>query len=137
MVTEKGARIDPGSLPKVRGDRAMLTQLYQNLMANSLKFVGDGTPVIELTSEDREDEWVLGVRDNGIGIDSQSQSRIFEMFNRLHPRSVYDGNGIGLATCKKIIENLNGSIGVESSPDGTVFSVVLQAADPEFEEKPL
>jgi len=93
-----------------------LAQLYQNLIGNALKFSGDETPVIRLTVEEREKSPVFGVKDNGIGIEAQYAQQIFQPFRRLHGRAEYEGSGIGLAICRKIVERHGGKIWVESEP---------------------
>jgi PAS domain S-box-containing protein len=115
-VKETGAQIARGHLPEVWGDPTLLTQIYQNLIGNALKFSGDQPPVIQLTFEEREKDQVFGVRDNGIGIEPKYAQRIFEPFMRLHSRAEYEGSGIGLAICRKIVERHGGKIWVESEP---------------------
>ncbi len=120
-------RRDP--LPQVNGDAALLTQLYQNLIGNALKFVRPGQRVeLHLTAERRGDECVLGVRDNGIGIDAAYAEMIFAPFKRLHARANYEGTGIGLAICEKVVHRHGGRIWVESEPDrGAHFRFTLAA----------
>ncbi len=115
-IEETGAVIVRDELPEVWGDPVLLTQVYQNLIGNALKFIGKTRPAISLTAEKMEDHVVLGVKDNGIGIKSEYAEQIFAPFKRLHGRTEYEGTGIGLAICRKIIERHNGRIWVESSP---------------------
>jgi light-regulated signal transduction histidine kinase (bacteriophytochrome) len=115
-VKETGAQIIRDKLPEVWGDSTLLTQLYQNLIGNALKFCGDQPPVIQLTAEERDGSPVFGVKDNGIGIDSKYAHQIFQPFRRLHSHAEYEGSGIGLAICRKIIERHMGKIWVESEP---------------------
>jgi len=112
-LSESGAEVRRDDLPAVIGDRTLITQVYQNLLANALKFVPDGErPHVRATAEVVGDEWEFGVRDNGIGIDPNHVDRIFEPFERLHGLDAYDGSGIGLAVCKRSIERLGGRIWV-------------------------
>jgi signal transduction histidine kinase len=115
-VAETGAQIRTGGLPSVRGDRRLLTQLYQNLIGNALKFHGDEPPRIELSAEKAGDDWTLGVADNGIGMNPEYAEQIFLPFKRLHGRREYEGTGIGLAICRKIVERHGGTIWAESEP---------------------
>jgi light-regulated signal transduction histidine kinase (bacteriophytochrome) len=103
-------------------DATQLTQLFQNLISNAIKFCSDQPPQIHISSQRRADTWLFSVQDNGIGIDSEYIDRIFLIFQRLHSRGEYPGTGIGLAICKKIIERHGGSIWVESQPgQGSTF----------------
>jgi signal transduction histidine kinase len=115
-IEERRVRVIRADLPDVRGDRTMLTQTYQNLIGNALKFAGEGGPVVELTAEEDEDAWLLGVRDNGIGIDAEYHEQIFLPFRRLHTQAEYSGSGIGLALCQRVVERHGGRIWVESAP---------------------
>ncbi|MGK7923678.1 MAG: ATP-binding protein [Spirulina sp.] len=101
-------------LPSVLGDRVQLVQVFQNLIGNAIKFRQEEPPEIQIRVEEREDEYLFSVRDNGIGIESQFSDRIFIIFQRLHPRDEYPGTGIGLALCKKIVERHGGKIWLES-----------------------
>ncbi len=107
---ESGAEVIDEGLPRVLGDHAMLTQLYQNLIGNAIKFIGQAQPIIRLTAERQADGWTLGVRDNGIGIDPIHANDIFDPFKRLHGRGQYDGNGLGLAICRRIVRRHGGEI---------------------------
>lgn len=115
-VRETGAEITRDELPEVWGDSTLLTQLYQNLIGNALKFSGGETPVIRLTVEEREKSPVFGVKDNGIGIEAKYVQQIFQPFRRLHTRAEVEGSGIGLAICRKIVDRHGGKIWVESEP---------------------
>ncbi len=125
-IQESGAIISVDPLPIAWGDATQLTQLFQNLIANAIKFRCQIPPRIHISVKpiDRPDEtattpaaWCFSVTDNGIGIETQYLDRIFAIFQRLHTRVTYPGTGIGLAICKKIIERHNGTIWVESIPD--------------------
>jgi signal transduction histidine kinase len=115
-VKETGAQIMRDKLPDVWGDSTLLTQLYQNLIGNALKFSGDQRPIIQLTFEEREGTQVFGVKDNGIGIEPNYAREIFKPFRRLHGRAEYEGSGVGLAICRKIVGRHGGKIWVESEP---------------------
>lgn len=113
-------------LPTVSCDRRLIAQLFQNLIGNALKFTTEATPRVEITAARRENEWVLGVRDNGIGIDSSFQKRVFQPFHRLHGREEYEGTGIGLSICKKAVQRHDGEIWVDSAPgEGAHFQFTL------------
>ena len=115
-VKETGAEVSRDDLPAVWGDSTLITELYQNLIGNALKFSGDRRPIIQLTLEERDGEQIYGVKDNGIGIDPEYAQEIFKPFRRLHGRAEYEGSGIGLAICRKVVERHGGKIWVESEP---------------------
>jgi signal transduction histidine kinase len=128
VIAERGAEITRHPLPTMRVDRTQIAQLYQNLLSNALKFVQGGAPRVHLSAEKRGPEWVFGVGDNGIGIDARHAERVFEIFKRLHGRGEYEGTGIGLAICKRIVERHGGRIWVESAPGrGSTFYFTLAA----------
>lgn len=127
-IQESGASISFGLLPRVLGNESQLTGLMQNLFANAIKYRGPEPPRIEVTAEPLGSEWIVKVRDNGIGIASAYHEQIFGLFKRLHQRSV-PGTGIGLAICKKIVEGMGGRIWVESeSGKGATFCFTASAA---------
>jgi signal transduction histidine kinase len=115
-VEEAGAQVRVGPLPSVQADRAQLTQVFQNLIGNALKFRGGRAPIIDVSARPEGASWVFEVRDNGIGIDPQDFERVFVIFQRLHDRGAYPGNGIGLPLVKKIVERHGGRIWIESEP---------------------
>jgi light-regulated signal transduction histidine kinase (bacteriophytochrome) len=128
-ITESHATISWDSLPAVNGDPIQLTQLFQNLIGNAIKFKGDRTPKIEIREEQLNGMRQISVSDNGIGIEPEYVERIFLIFQRLHSREEYPGNGIGLAICKRIAERHGGQIWVESQPgEGTTFNFTLPAS---------
>ena len=134
-VNENNAIITHDPLPVVWGDAGQLTQLFQNLIDNAIKFHGEEAPRIHVSSGLRGSEWVLSVRDNGIGIAPEYFERIFLLFQRLHPRQKYPGTGIGLAICKRIVERHGGQIWVESKPDeGSTFCFTIPASVPRSEK---
>lgn len=124
------ARVTRDELPEVLADETQLTQLFQNLIGNAIKFRRDDQPPsIHVGVEQADGGWQFTVRDNGIGIDPTYGERIFLMFQRLHGRDRYDGTGIGLAICQRIVERHGGRIWVESAPgEGSAFSFTLAAA---------
>lgn len=129
-IANKQVTITHDPLPIVEGNEIQLVQLFQNLMSNAIKFMRPGmTPQIHLSAEWTGRDWRLGVHDNGIGISPEHLVRIFEMFHRIESETTgYTGNGIGLATCKKIVENHNGQIWAESQGgEGTTFYFTLMA----------
>jgi light-regulated signal transduction histidine kinase (bacteriophytochrome) len=114
LMEESQAVVTHGPLPTILGDGGQLMQVFQNLIANAIKFRGSEPPRIHLAAEPQGEGWRFTVQDNGIGIAKEHQERIFTIFQRLHPRSEYSGTGIGLAICKKIVERHGGHIWVES-----------------------
>jgi signal transduction histidine kinase len=125
-IEEAGATITEGELPAVLGDATQLLQLFQNLIANAIKFRGDAAPRVHVVAQPAEDGWCFSISDNGIGIAPEYFERIFVLFQRLHGRKEYSGTGIGLALCKRIVERHGGRIWVESTPgQGSVFSFTL------------
>ena len=127
-IEESGATVTHDSLPAVTGHTSELQQVFQNLIANSIKFRGDDHPQIHVSATRRGDKWQFSVNDNGIGIDPVYGGRIFGLFQRLHSRASYAGSGVGLALCKKIIEARGGTIWVESTPGkGATFWFTVPA----------
>ena len=126
-VEESGAQVTHDPLPIVVADEMQLIQLFQNLVGNAIKYQNPGTPRVHISAaRDGEKRWTFSVRDNGLGIDSQYFERIFGMFQRLHKREEFEGTGVGLAICKKIVERHGGSISVKSElGHGSTFSFAL------------
>lgn len=125
-IQESGARVNCAHLPVVFADRFQLTQLFQNLIGNAIKFHGPEPPVIRITAKRKDREFVFSVMDNGIGIAPEHADVVFAIFKRLHTRAEYPGSGIGLAICKKIVEQHGGRIWVESEPGkGATFNFTL------------
>lgn len=121
-LKEASPKLTTGPLPTVRVDPTQITQLFQNLIGNAIKFKNSRPLEIEISARRETVRWVLWVRDNGIGIEPQYYERIFQIFQRLHTRTAYPGTGIGLAVCKRIVERHGGTIWVESQPgSGTTF----------------
>lgn len=133
---EKNADLRMNGLPTVVGDYTLMTQLFQNLMGNGLKFNDAPDPWVEITVEDREGVLAIGVKDNGIGIDPAYREQIFAPFKRLHGRQTYEGTGIGLAVCRKIVERHGGSIWVEDAePRGSHFRFTLNVRSEEIDHE--
>lgn len=129
-IREGAAVITRDPLPKVRGDSTLLTQLYQNLIGNALKYAGEAPPRIHLSAGVENGRWVMGVRDNGIGIKPEYAELVFQPFKRLHGRGQFAGTGIGLAICRKVVERHGGKIWVESEEGrGAHFRFTLQPAE--------
>lgn len=122
-IVETGARLSVDNLPTIQAVPVAMNMLFQNLISNALKYQQPGnTPVIEVNAREREEDWQFTVSDNGIGIDPEYHDQIFSVFKRLHPTEEYAGTGMGLAICKKIVEQHGGDIWVESGPDkGSLF----------------
>ena len=127
-IEEKNALISFVPMPVISGDPVLLTQLFQNLIGNALKFAGKEPPRIQINARLKSSEWIFSVADNGIGMEAGNLDRIFEIFHRLHSREEYPGTGIGLALCKRIVEIHGGRIWAESEPGkGSVFHFSLPA----------
>jgi PAS domain S-box-containing protein len=125
-VTKRGAKIICSDLPTLPADNSQMLQLMQNMVENAIKFCREKEPIVKINSKDLGDEWEISIEDNGIGIEDEFLDKIFVIFQRLHSRSDYDGTGIGLAICKKIVERHKGNIRVESQKGiGTTFYFTL------------
>jgi len=127
-ISAATAVIRVGELPTVPGNERQLVQLFQNLIGNAVKFRTEATPKIEIGARPSGKEWIISVRDNGIGIETRHADQVFVLFQRLNGRDKYPGNGIGLTICKKIVDLHRGRISVEPGAPGTVFRIVLPAA---------
>ncbi|MCK5580363.1 MAG: PAS domain S-box protein [Candidatus Omnitrophica bacterium] len=122
IITETNTKISCQKLPTVEADDVQMIQLFQNLISNAIKFRSERPPVIHISVEEKEKNWVFSVADNGIGIDEKYNDKIFTIFQQLHGPAEYKGTGIGLAVCKKIIERHRGNIWFQSkSGEGTTF----------------
>ena len=126
-LEETAGRVEvDGALPVVEGSAAQFERLFRNLLANALKFHGEDPPLVRVSAERSDGEWVVCVRDNGIGVDPGKAERIFEVFQRLHSQEQYAGTGMGLAICKRIVERHGGRIWVDPAADGgSVFRFAL------------
>jgi PAS domain S-box-containing protein len=126
-IEESSAAVTWDPLPTLDLDDMQMTQLFQNLIGNALKFRGQGVPRVHVVASEKEEEWEITVGDNGIGIEPAYFERIFMVFQRLHTMGEYPGTGIGLAICKKVIERHGGRIWVTSTPgEGSQFHFTLQ-----------
>ncbi len=133
-IEESGAEVTHDPLPTVVGDGTQLTQLFQNLVGNAIKFRGEAAPRIHISAErqsasasdPQHGAWIFSVRDNGIGIAPEYRERVFVLFQRLHGRDEYSGTGIGLAVCKRIVERHGGTLWVDDTPGGgTTFRFTI------------
>jgi PAS domain S-box-containing protein len=126
-LEDSGGELTSGALPVVEADESQLVQLLQNLVGNALKFRREGVPPrVHVSCDEKENEYEITVRDNGIGIEPQYFERIFMVFQRLHDKGLYPGTGIGLAICKKVIDRHGGRFRVESVPgEGSSFIFTL------------
>lgn len=132
LIEETGATITRDALPLVTSDRSQLIRLFHNLLENAIRYRSDQPPAIHISAENLGHEWKISVRDNGIGIAPEHQERIFRIFQRLHSQRDYEGTGIGLAVCKRIVQRHGGEIGVSSDEnEGSTFYFTLPAGGSE------
>ena len=125
-IAESEAVIEVGDLPEIMINSTDIQRVFQNLLSNALKFRGEAAPHIQIAASQLQKHWLITIKDNGIGISEDAVDDIFVMFKRLHKRTDYDGTGIGLAICKKIIDHYDGSIWAESKlGEGTTFYLKL------------
>jgi light-regulated signal transduction histidine kinase (bacteriophytochrome) len=126
-IDESNATINVDPLPTLHANSLQISQLFQNLISNAIKFRREGVPpVVNITAKHAGNEWLFTVSDNGIGIDKEFSDKIFVIFQRLHNASEYPGTGIGLAICKRIVERLGGHIWVEAEPNkGSTFNFTI------------
>ncbi len=134
-IDETGALVTIDDLPQVQADETQLTQLFQNLINNSIKFQKNShLPRIHISAGLQDGDWCFSIQDNGIGIESRFKDKVFLVFQRLHTRQEYSGTGIGLALCKRIIDRHSGKIWFESPPgQGTTFYFTLPIKNREEE----
>jgi PAS domain S-box-containing protein len=131
-IKENRAEITGSGLPEVLGDEMQLFTLLQNLISNALKYRGPEPPRVKVSAQQRDNNWIISVQDNGIGFDQKHAEQIFLIFQRLHLRNEYEGTGIGLAICKKIVERHGGRIWAKSQPGrGTTIYFSLPTTDDE------
>ena len=138
-LSRTGGRVEIGPLPSVPADPTQMRQLFQNLIVNALKFRGSAPPLIHITASAHDagraalpgairGGWQIVVADNGIGFDAKYAERIFQPFERLHGRDVYEGSGIGLALCRRIVQRHGGTISADATPGaGARFTIHLPA----------
>jgi signal transduction histidine kinase len=131
-INESGAVINRENLPCLKANGSQLNQVFRNLIGNAIKFRGPQTPVIHITAQRQGANWIFSVADNGIGISPEHAENVFIIFNRLHTRTEYPGNGIGLSICKKIIERHGGQIeALARQGGGTIFRFSLPVGRPD------
>jgi signal transduction histidine kinase len=136
-IQDSGAVVTYGKLPAVWADRTHVSQVLQNLIGNAIKFRGKKPPAVSVQAEKAEQHWLFTVSDNGIGIAPEHAKNVFVVFQRLHPRAEYPGNGIGLAICEKIIEHYGGKIWVESEAgSGSTFKFTMPPPGPAERARP-
>jgi light-regulated signal transduction histidine kinase (bacteriophytochrome) len=128
-IEDSSAKVTRNGMPSVLADKTQLVELFQNLIGNAIKYHNQRAPEVHVEAHVNNGEWIFSVRDNGIGIKPNDLENIFDMFQRLHPRDVYPGTGIGLAICKRIVERLGGRIWAESQPGmGSTFYFTIPKA---------
>ena len=126
-IQQSGARVTSDPLPTVVAEDHMLSQVFQNLIGNAIKYRDEASPSIHISAVKTAEGWLFSVRDNGIGIDPEDAERVFAMFKRLHGQEI-PGTGIGLALCKKVVERRGGRIWVESEAGGgAAFKFTISA----------
>ena len=131
LIEESNAELTSSELPRVMGDEGQLTQVFQNLIGNAIKFKSYEKPKVHVSATKKDDDWLFSVKDNGIGFEPEHVDRIFIIFQRLHGREEYKGTGIGLALCKKIIERHGGRIWAESEKGkGSTFYFTIPVNAP-------
>ncbi len=130
-ILESGAVVTHGPLPRLMANGVQLQQVFQHLVGNALKFRGSQTPAIQISATKEGAEWIFSVADNGIGISAEYAESVFIIFNRLHTRAEYPGNGVGLAICKKIVQQNGGRIqALPRDGGGTLFKFTWPAEEP-------
>ncbi len=136
-IKESKASIKQFTLPKIYGNFVQITQVFQNLIANAIKYQGESKPTIDISAEKKDGMWLIAVKDNGIGIEQWFSERIFIVFQKLHDHRKYPGSGIGLALCKRVIEKHGGKIWFESEVGkGTTFFFTLPIHEEKKKGKP-
>src|SRR5579872_1541434 len=130
-ITGSGAIVSAGKLPAIVTNESCILRIFQNLIANAIKYRSSGTPVIHISAREQENEWVVSVRDNGIGFDMKYAEHIFGPFKRLHLNSQIKGTGIGLAIVRRAVKQCGGRVWAESEPGkGSTFSFTLPKSAP-------
>jgi PAS domain S-box-containing protein len=131
-IEESGARVTHDPLPTLQADRGQMVRLFQNLVGNAVKYRSpDKQPKVHISAEQKGNEWIISVKDNGIGFDQKYASTVFLPFKRLHAAREYSGTGVGLAICSRIVKAQGGRIWAESQPgEGATFSFTLPTVSP-------
>ncbi len=134
IIQQSGARITRTPLPTVPVDETQWLQLFQNLLSNAIKFRESDNPTIHVSAKNKDREWIFSIQDNGIGIEPKFSERVFIIFQKLHPRSRFQGTGIGLALCKRIVERHGGRIWIEPAPErGSIVHFSIPATRSGYE----
>jgi light-regulated signal transduction histidine kinase (bacteriophytochrome) len=124
LIEDTSAEITIDPLATVKGDKAQLMQVFQNLIANAIRFCDEPPPIIHISAMQEENSLSIAVTDKGIGIEPKNFERVFQIFQRLHAREEYEGTGVGLAVCKRIMERHHGTISVQSEAgQGSTFTL--------------
>ncbi len=128
LIAQKNAQIICGNLPVLKASDTLMRALFQNILGNALKFQdGSKVPEIKIQAEEKRNEWLFSIADNGIGIDMKFYDKVFAIFQRIQRKEDYPGTGIGLSTCKKLIEFYDGKIWFDSAPgEGTTFFFTIK-----------
>jgi len=136
-IEETKAKVTVDELPRIKADPLQMRQLFQNLVGNALKFQREGaTPVIDINFEEQNGKLLISVKDNGVGFDKQYAEKVFEVFQRLHGRSEFEGTGMGLAIVRKIVERHGGTISAESKEnEGATFKICFDANEVTVQEQ--
>ncbi len=131
LISKNEGRLIMNDLPNIIGNKTQISQLFQNLISNGFKFKGDKPSLVEISCRGLENHYEFQIKDNGIGISPKYQEQIFIIFKRLHTRDKYEGTGIGLAICKKVVKNHGGKIWLESEEGigTTIFFTIEKAKD--------
>jgi light-regulated signal transduction histidine kinase (bacteriophytochrome) len=131
-IKESGASVTHDPMPTLQVDRGQMVRLFQNLVGNAVKYrKSNEPPKVHISAEQKGEEWVISIRDNGIGFDPKHASIIFAPFKRLHTAEEYPGTGVGLAICRRIVQAQGGRIWAESqSGEGTTFRFTLPVESP-------
>ncbi len=126
-IKESCAKIESPRLPTILGDKIQLSQLFQNLIGNAIKYHGEKSPVVHIEVEEKDEDWLFSVTDNGIGFDMEYAERVFDEFQRLNSQAEYSGTGLGLPICKSIVKRHGGTIWAKSAPgEGSSFFFTLR-----------
>jgi light-regulated signal transduction histidine kinase (bacteriophytochrome) len=126
LIQERNVAIESHTLPHVLGDEIHLTQLFQNLITNAVKYNTSAIPTVKITYEQQRRCCHVSIADNGIGIPDRYHEKVFELFQRLHSKDKFSGSGIGLAVCKKIMQQMEGDIYISNNPTGgTIFHLAF------------
>ncbi|HEY4085630.1 MAG TPA: ATP-binding protein [Bryobacteraceae bacterium] len=134
-IQASGAIISSAGLPRITGNSAALSRVFQNLLSNAMKYRREVRPEIHVSCRRSGPDWVFSVTDNGIGISATDRTRIFAAFKRLHPQATFEGSGLGLTICRRIVELHGGHIWLRSSSGhGSTFCFTLPRAEAKLDE---